>query len=434
MDIWARYSRALWTLSVAHPCTALQSFARCAMHWYARRPTQRLPRAGIAPAPAVALFREAKRVGGRGISDFPPQFFLAARFFWLTTSNRSTRLISSCYVQKRIHWGKIVARVIADFKKDWHEQLLEQMRFAWGDQVDQIKQDEIPFRFFDSIRRAIQAKPRKIKISDRFAYPAKYEAGWLNLQRKIKLGESLRPHLSKDHLSLRNSDGLLDDWGVHHFHLGLLPHSKCPDLVERTPPVVFAFVTDDTFYAINTFEHEGWTNTEIVETLHQNWPEAISRYVIHGIPSEPLTDMQRKTLRRKRAGCFITVEDGTVYAPIGGPISAAGMAVEAVIRTDICHRAIEAFQVNVESSAEQIVAQLRLHGLIVPGDLRAQYVTHEREMAVRLPDYDMIIKIKFDSSGSNDARHYFAMKTRRRSEKGASRIKCLYRLRGCRYR
>uniref|UniRef100_UPI001409D0D3 hypothetical protein n=1 Tax=Pseudomonas akapageensis TaxID=2609961 RepID=UPI001409D0D3 len=207
----------------------------------------------------------------------------------------------------------------------------------------------------------------------------------------------LQGQVHKDHLSFRNQDGLLDDWGVHHFHLGIGPHPKIPGLVERTPPVVFALVTDEVFYAINTYEHQGWASTEIVETLHQNWPDAIHQYVLHGVSPDPMTESDRTTLRKKRANCVVTVKDGTVYGPLGGPVSASGMTVEAVIRTDACHDQIERFQHAVEESVEQIVSQLGRLGHDVAGDLRAKYVILDGEMAVGLPDQGFTLKIAFDS-------------------------------------
>ncbi len=90
-----------------------------------------------------------------------------------------------------------MTRIIADFKSDWHEQLLEQMRSVWGDQVDGVNRDEVPFRYFDSLRRDIPSRPRQLKISDNFVCAADYDAGWSNLRRKVEAGESLKPHQSK---------------------------------------------------------------------------------------------------------------------------------------------------------------------------------------------------------------------------------------------
>jgi len=51
------------------------------MPWCSTRSAPGLPRGRLAPGPGFALFREVKRVGGRGISDFQPGFFSRASFF-----------------------------------------------------------------------------------------------------------------------------------------------------------------------------------------------------------------------------------------------------------------------------------------------------------------------------------------------------------------
>jgi len=65
----------LWTLQAARGFTSLQIFAQRATHWFSTRPALGLPRGWLAPELAFALFRDAERVGGRGISDFPEVFF-----------------------------------------------------------------------------------------------------------------------------------------------------------------------------------------------------------------------------------------------------------------------------------------------------------------------------------------------------------------------
>ncbi|MNI51370.1 hypothetical protein D3C73_1060940 [compost metagenome] len=196
--------------------------------------------------------------------------------------------------------------------------------------------------------------------------------------------------------------------------MGVGPHPKYPGFVERTPHVVFALVTDDVFYAINTYLHEGWASTEVVETLHQNWPDVIRQFVIHGTPSDPVTEAQRTTLRKKRANCFVTVMDGTVYGPLGGAMSSAGVAIDAVMRTDVCHDQIERFQRSVEESVEQIVAQLKILGHTVVDDLHAKYVILDGEMAVGLPDYGLTLKIAFKPHRSRTGWERFVLCVKKR--------------------
>jgi hypothetical protein len=90
-------------------------------------------------------------------------------------------------------------------------------------------------------------------------------AGWKLLQNKVLKGDNLNPHLSKTDASLKNKDGLLAGWGVHHFHLGKTPDPKDSFYVKRTPPLVYALVDDRVFCAINVYPHGEWEDFSILE-------------------------------------------------------------------------------------------------------------------------------------------------------------------------
>ncbi|WP_347505847.1 hypothetical protein [Pseudomonas anguilliseptica] len=189
----------------------------------------------------------------------------------------------------------------ADFVSDWQSYLRESMRVAWGDQVDAIAPNSLPGRFFDSLRRRISAAPRALNVSDVFSVPIGFEQGWATFSGKISQGGDLNPHLSGAHQSLLNHDGLLNDWGVHHFHLGIKLQAKKPHLIERTGPVVIAYVNANTFYAIGIYDHKPapWSKLEIIEALHRNWPEAIEQFVAHGVSGAELSEEQRTNARKK---------------------------------------------------------------------------------------------------------------------------------------
>jgi hypothetical protein len=71
----------MWTLGLCQVCTSLQNLAQSAMPLGPTGPTAGLGAALIASPRGFALFRDAKRVGGRGISDFLPRFFFAVLVF-----------------------------------------------------------------------------------------------------------------------------------------------------------------------------------------------------------------------------------------------------------------------------------------------------------------------------------------------------------------
>jgi hypothetical protein len=168
-------------------------------------------------------------------------------------------------------------------------------------------------------------------MADDFACPPDQQSGWSALQQKIRNGDDLGPHMSTRHKSLVNRDGLLNEWDVHHFHLGMNPHPRDPNFTARTGPVVFALVEQDVFRAINVYEHQEWEELSVVESLHRNWPDAIRPYRLKGdIVAPSLTNAERRTVRSAGSQAAVTVHDGTVYGSISGPVSTAGTKYDSV--------------------------------------------------------------------------------------------------------
>jgi hypothetical protein len=101
-------------------------------------------------------------------------------------------------------------------------------------EVEKFGDGDVPDYYFESKRRRVAPVPRVVKIADDFHCPSAHQVGWEALQNKVRRGEDLNPHLSKRHASLFMKDGLLAEWGVHHFHLGTEPSPRNPAYVTRT--------------------------------------------------------------------------------------------------------------------------------------------------------------------------------------------------------
>ena len=214
-----------------------------------------------------------------------------------------------------------MVRLKADFESDWIACLRDHMMKAQGwnaAEVQSLDDRDVPIHYFKSLRRRLTPRPRVLRISSDFRCPADVSAGWTLLQQKVRTGADLNPHLSFRHASLLNRDGLFAEWGVHHFHLGTAPSMQNPAHIERTAPLVYALVDDDTFYAVNVYGHDDFEESGILETLHQNWPERIARYRGNAVTGGVWTRSLRRTLRNGNINVCVTVADGTVYMPVSG--------------------------------------------------------------------------------------------------------------------
>jgi hypothetical protein len=182
------------------------------------------------------------------------------------------------------------------------------------------------------------------------------------LQEKIRKGEDVNPHLSKRHASLFNPDGLLAEWGVRHFHLGVASDPKQPAYVGRTGALLYALVTDQIFCVINVYSHQSFEDSGILESIHRNWPELISRYRVKSVTGGAWTQAQRRPFRTKNANVFVTTADGTVYRPISGGVMTSGVNWEAVWLADYWQVQIQELQANVERQLDSLLPNLRNQG------------------------------------------------------------------------
>jgi hypothetical protein len=223
-------------------------------------------------------------------------------------------------------------RLKANFEADWVAHLRAQLTTTWGAEIARIAGRDIATYYFESLHRRLLAQPRTLKVADDFLCPSTQVAGWQALQDKVTRGEELNPHLSTRHGSLFNADGLLAEWGVHHFHLGVMPDARTPDYVQRTPPLVFALVDDRMFCAIN----------QVTGAL--------------------LSKSQRRSIRKHNANVLVSTTDGTVYGPIGGGVSASGVKTESVLRADAWCIQIRGLHDRVEKTLPQLIPVLEQNG------------------------------------------------------------------------
>lgn len=147
------------------------------------------------------------------------------------------------------------------------------------------------------------------------------------------IGDDLRPHLHRDRGSAEFNDGLLNDWDIHHLHLSTTVESD--GYVTRSKFVLFARVTKDHFDCIAILVHGGghdpWTNAELLEIVHRNWPQSIE-HMRQNFPAgqQPAAGERNvpagvlKQLRKRHVNVFTQRSDGAVHMPIGGGVSASG--------------------------------------------------------------------------------------------------------------
>ncbi|MFZ0887421.1 MAG: hypothetical protein WA005_03135 [Candidatus Binataceae bacterium] len=250
----------------------------------------------------------------------------------------------------------------ADFLADWCEiQKTELTRMGYTVNPSDTA-ETISLAFYNVQRRIIPQGPRTVVQSRELTCPYEHRAGLNVVLKRAAGGLDLRPHQSKALLQADYNDALLNDWRIHHFHLGTTPGPNAPDFVERTGPVLFACVTEDEFLAIDVMEHGDWARQRLLEVIHRNWPKLIERYRIRalGLEMKPSDD----DIKKLRSGHVqsMTEVDGVVYAPPGGGYATSGTSMEVVFQHQNACRVLLGLQDHVTKNIDQLVQLARNKG------------------------------------------------------------------------
>ncbi len=288
----------------------------------------------------------------------------------------------------------------ADFVADWvnYARLGMVSTQGWpASEIAALDDRDVLVRYFDALRRRVAIVPRTLQLADDFVCPLDHEVGWKALQEKILKGQDLNPHLSTGHASLLNSDGLFAEWGVHYFHLGTGPHPTRPFFVSRTGPLVYAMVTDGAFCAINVYSHKSFEENSVLESMHRNWPELISRYRVKAT-GVACTQAERRAFRRKHANVLTRTQDGSVYMPSGGMTSAAGISFEVIKQADMYVDMIRLFQDSFEKKLPELLPFFEQRGFCGGEEIEAKLQLSSmssNSAQVLFPKYQLLANVIF---------------------------------------
>jgi hypothetical protein len=242
-----------------------------------------------------------------------------------------------------------------DFYSDWIEYLKACLQ-EFGYPVDTLYDPvQISISYFNAIKRRIPVRTRKIFKSDVFSCPNDLEDGLRLLENKVQTGQDINPNLSRGLQRVGYNDYLLNDWGIYHFHLGR--EIENDGYIKRTDPVLFGFISHDSFYEINIYSHGNWSNLDLIEVVHRNWPYLLEKFRLNDVVQMPYTPDSStiKEFRNNQINSFVQVEDGTVYSQPGLGYATDGTAVDVSVATIRYKKFMEHLQKTVtEDLADEI--------------------------------------------------------------------------------
>lgn len=273
----------------------------------------------------------------------------------------------------------------ADFYGDWIE-ILRQELTSIGYPPPPGDPQQVCFRYFNLNKRSIQPRPRTVHQSPSLTVPPQLTAGLASLKAKLASGVDVRAHLSTSLLDPDYDDLLLNDWGIHHLHLGMQTHPTQPSFVERTDPVLAALILPNEAYVIDFIHHGEWACLRLLEIIQANWPAVIESHRFKGIirlGTVP-TDEDIRKLRRAHINVMVQLSDGSIYGMMGGGISTSGLGAAVVRTCDYYAILLRRIQTQFEEQADAIADRIAQKGH-APGDeivLRLHRGTNDTFVAV----------------------------------------------------
>lgn len=189
-------------------------------------------------------------------------------------------------------------------------------------------------RSYANVRhRRVPQRPRRVHKAS-YIVPADLIAGEGLFLTAVAAGADLRPYQSTRLEKADFNDGMLNDFGIQHFHLGEGPHPSKPGFMARTEPVLFALVRDDDFYSLGCYAHGAWSLTSLLDLIHATWPRVIASSSLVGSAeasgmkilglAHNYTDAGVEMLRKAGINALTQRPDGMIHVGPGGGVTTNG--------------------------------------------------------------------------------------------------------------
>jgi hypothetical protein len=247
-----------------------------------------------------------------------------------------------------------------DFRRDWtnyQKMQLQNLGYTENEGWDDF---QISYNYFNWLRRVVMPYKRNIHFSQEFQCPQEHRNGLLQLQKKLEVGEPTWPNLSRRLRDLNYNDDLMNDWAIHHFHLGTVREKD--GFMKRTGPVLFTKITDSDAYFLNVFDHHSFSKVELIRILHRNWPDLIRDFRVATDITPEVNDNDVAEFRKLGLTTFVQVVPGVAYMPLGYGLTSARTSLEVGTTVDYYDRLMGEFETYVRQKSTTWVNEARNQG------------------------------------------------------------------------
>jgi len=262
------------------------------------------------------------------------------------------------------------------------------------DESTQVR--DLAASYFEMLNRRVDPRPRRVHFSKELSeslgrlrtgtdpnQERKAADAWaavFKIRHLMVRGRNVNAFLHKRIKSAtgpRSRDGMLWDFGMHHFHLSTESHSS--GFVRRSDFLLFAVLTDEDAYFVDLKRHPptandvGWSQQELLQTVQANWPELTEPRKLCGVKGDAWTDQERAALRTKNAN-VVTDLDGHAVGPLGGGLTAAGSSILCRRLADELMHETERHQEYFDTPPPELRPALQNRGMATNGKMEFDLV------------------------------------------------------------
>ena len=236
--------------------------------------------------------------------------------------------------------------------------------------------DHLASRYLEMRIRRIEPVPRKVHFSEEIrdslgtlsretdpkvrgkALEAKGTVFYL--RHLFESGDTVMPFLSREvnNTEPKKPDGLLWDYAMHHLHLSRRDGRH--GFVKGSRWLLFVIVADQDVFFVDVRPHVDpekfqWVHQDLLDIVHNNWPELTESRVLHGFTARKITNAEKLELRRKNVNVAHQV-GGRVIAPLGFGTSGDGHSKLCRFLADKLLHDLEQHQGILDSSSAELRA------------------------------------------------------------------------------
>ena len=229
--------------------------------------------------------------------------------------------------------------------------LADQSRAALMAEGFTFTEPPIPFDlvalWFAVKMRTIRPRPRVVHWSPELrakGLTLKQHLALQTIEAESLAGIDLNPRRSRGQKKADMPDALLNDWHLHHLHLGARGN-RADGLADGGRELLFVVAALDDLYFVDLLDHDVFDHADValLDIVHRNWPHLLRQGLAPGVTIDPADRRTPESHAKLRRAGFIVATpmlDGTVYVAPGGGSTRSGINADALRYTqDLFHKA-----------------------------------------------------------------------------------------------